>query len=98
LFFAGLYLLGGGLGPVVVGLLSDHFAHSAMYAAQVEQMTEPFKAVGLHDAMYLIPVALFFALVFLVKASTCFSADAQRMREGMVADEPMGQGVKPSVA
>ncbi|MCF7535434.1 spinster family MFS transporter [Pseudomonas petrae] len=99
LFFAGLYLLGGGLGPVVVGLLSDHFAHSALYAAQVEQMTEPFKAVGLHDAMYLIPVALFFALVFLVKASTCFSADAQRMREGMVADEPVvGRQVKPSAA
>jgi MFS family permease len=98
LFFAGLYLLGGGLGPVVVGLLSDHFAHSAMYAAQVEQMTEPFKAVGLHDAMYLIPVALFFALVFLVRASKCFSRDAQRMREGMLADEPVGAGVKPSVA
>jgi MFS family permease len=98
LFFAGLYLLGGGLGPVVVGLLSDHFAHAAMAAAQVELMTEPFKAVGLHDAMYLIPVALFFALVFLARASTCFSADAQRMREGMAADEPLGQGVKPSVA
>jgi MFS family permease len=98
LFFAGLYLLGGGLGPVVVGLLSDHFAHSAMYAAQVEQMTEPFKAVGLHDAMYLIPVALFFALVFLVRASKCFSRDAQRMREGMLADEPVAAGVKPSVA
>ncbi|WP_062387831.1 spinster family MFS transporter [Pseudomonas abietaniphila] len=97
LFFAGLYLLGGGLGPVVVGLLSDHFAHSAMYAAQVEQMTEPFKAVGLHDAMYLIPVALFFALVFLARASKCFKRDAQRMREGMLADEPVGQGVKPSV-
>ena len=98
LFFAGLYLLGGGLGPVVVGLLSDHFAHAAMAAAQVELMTEPFKAVGLHDAMYLIPVALFFALVFLARASTCFSGDAQRMREGMAADEPLGQGVKPSVA
>jgi MFS family permease len=98
LFFAGLYLLGGGLGPVVVGLLSDHFAHSAMYAAQVGEMTEAFKAVGLHDAMYLIPVALFFALVFLVRASKCFSRDAQRMREGMLADEPVGQGGKPSVA
>ena len=40
LFFAGLYLLGGGLGPVVVGALSDHFAHSAMYAAGAELMTE----------------------------------------------------------
>jgi MFS family permease len=99
LFFAGLYLLGGGLGPVVAGLLSDHFAHTAMAAAQVEEVTEAFKAVGLHDAMmYLIPGALFFTLVFLVIASKCFSRDARRMREGMAADEPVVGGVKPSVA
>ncbi len=99
LFFAGLYLLGGGLGPVVAGLLSDHFAQTAMAAAQVEQMTEPFKAVGLHDAMmYLIPGALFFTLVFLAIASRSFSRDAQRMRVGMAADELGVGGVKPSVA
>jgi MFS family permease len=98
LFFAGLYLLGGGLGPVVVGLLSDHFAHTAMAAAQVDQISEVFKAVGLHDAMYLIPVALLFALVFLLQASRCFSRDAQRMKQGMMADEPVGQGAEPSVA
>ncbi len=89
LFFAGLYLLGGGLGPVVVGLLSDHFAHSAMAAAGAEQMSEVYKAVGLHDAMYLIPVALFMTLVFLYLASRCFSRDAARMKAGMVADEPV---------
>jgi MFS family permease len=85
LFFAGLYLLGGGLGPVVVGGLSDHFAHTAMLAAGAEQMTEAFKAVGLHDAMYLIPVALFFTMVFLFFASRCFVRDAKRMTEGLVA-------------
>ena len=89
LFFAGLYLLGGGLGPVVVGLLSDHFAHAAMAAAGAEQMSEGFKAVGLHDAMYLIPVALGLTLVFLYLASRCFSRDALRMKEGMTADEPL---------
>ncbi|WP_166358838.1 spinster family MFS transporter [Pseudomonas akapageensis] len=86
LYFAGLYLLGGGLGPVVVGLLSDHFAQTAMLEAGAGQMTEAFKAVGLHDAMYLIPVALLLTLVFLLQASRCFSQDAQRMREGMVVD------------
>jgi MFS family permease len=91
LFFAGLYLLGGGLGPVVVGLLSDHFAHAAMAAAGAEQMTEAFKAVGLHDAMYLIPVAIFLCLLFLLQASRCFSRDAQRMKAGMVADAPKEQ-------
>jgi hypothetical protein len=94
LFFAGLYLLGGGLGPVVVGGLSDHFAHSAMLSAGAEQMTEAFKAVGLHDAMYLIPVALFFTMVFLFLASRCFVRDAKRMKEGLVAVvEPAGSAV-----
>lgn len=82
LFFAGLYLLGGGLGPVVVGLLSDHFAHAAMYAAGASEMTEAFKAVGLHDAMYLIPVALGLTTLALFQAARCFGRDARRMREG----------------
>lgn len=83
LFFAGLYLLGGGLGPIAVGLLSDHFAQAAMLAAGASEMSEAFKAVGLHDAMYLIPVALFLTLLALVQASRCFVADARRMRSGM---------------
>ena len=87
LFFAGLYLLGGGLGPVVVGGLSDHFSNSAMLAAGTGQMTETFKAVGLHDAMYLIPVALLLTMVFLVLAARCFVRDAKRMREGLSAVE-----------
>ncbi|MCE5982320.1 MULTISPECIES: MFS transporter [unclassified Pseudomonas] len=97
LFFAGLYLLGGGLGPVVVGALSDHFAVAAMQAAGQVQMSEAFKAEGLHGAMYLIPVALSLTLVFLLFASRCFSRDAQRMREGMVADSEM-LAAKPVVA
>jgi MFS family permease len=94
LFFAGLYLLGGGLGPMVVGALSDHFAHTAMLAAGAEQMTEAFKAVGLHDAMYLIPVALLLTVVFLFLASRCFVRDAKRMKDGLVAvGEPEGSVV-----
>ncbi|MDU9415683.1 MFS transporter [Pseudomonas sp. zfem005] len=83
LFFAGLYLLGGGLGPVVVGLLSDHFAHAAMYAAGASEMTEQFKAIGLHDAMYLIPVALGLTMLALFQAARCFGRDARSMRAGM---------------
>ncbi|WP_025127784.1 MFS transporter [Pseudomonas sp. PH1b] len=93
LFFAGLYLLGGGLGPVVVGALSDHFAHSAMYAAGAEVMTEEFKAVGLHDAMYLIPVALFMTLLFLFQAARCFVRDAQRMKDGLAPTAPLTPAV-----
>ncbi|MCY1383909.1 hypothetical protein D9M69_720800 [compost metagenome] len=65
--------------------MSDHFAHAAMLAAGAEQMTEAFKAVGLHDAMYLIPVALLLTVVFLFLASRCFVRDAKRMKDGLVA-------------
>ena len=84
LFFAGLYLLGGGLGPLVVGWLSDRSAQAAMHAAGATEMTEAFKAIGLHDAMLLIPVALFLTMLALLQASRCFQKDAQRMSEGLM--------------
>lgn len=86
LFFAGLYLLGGGMGTVVVGLLSDHFAHAAMLAAGASEMSEAFRAVGLHDAMFLIPASLLLTMVFLFLASRSFCQDAKRMTAGMAAD------------
>ncbi len=81
LFFAGLYLLGGGLGPVAVGLLSDHYAEAARLAAGAIEMSEVFKAQGLHDAMLLIPAALFLTGLALVQASRCFVADSRKMQE-----------------
>lgn len=88
LFFAGLYLLGGGLGPIAVGLLSDHFAQAAMLAAGAGEMSEAFKAAGLHDAMCLIPLALLVTLLALLQASRCFVADATRMHSGMAEALP----------
>ena len=86
LFFAGLYLLGGGLGPVVVGTLSDHYAQLAMLEAGAVEMTEAFKAVGLHNAMGLIPVALAATLVFLLLAARTFARDAEKMKAGMLEE------------
>jgi MFS family permease len=85
LFFAGLYLLGGGLGPLAVGMLSDHYSNAAMLAAGASAMNETFKAVGLHNAMYLIPVALLVTMVALLQASRCFVSDAATMQQGMQA-------------
>ncbi|MDD0843485.1 spinster family MFS transporter [Pseudomonas sp. Gutcm_11s] len=79
LFMAGLYLLGGAMGPIGVGLLSDHFAHAAMVAAGASEMNEAFKAVGLHDAMYLIPIAFLLTMLALLQASSCFVGDSARM-------------------
>ncbi|MVW76183.1 spinster family MFS transporter [Pseudomonas xionganensis] len=86
LFFAGLYLLGGGFGPVAVGLLSDFYAQAAMQAAGASEMTEAFKAVGLHNAMLLIPVALLLTMLALFMASRSFVADSLRMQQGLQRD------------
>lgn len=81
LFFAGLYLLGGGLGPVMVGGLSDYFAEQAMLAAGVSEMSEVFRAVGLHSALYLVPVAMGLTGMFLLIAMRTFRVDAQNMTQ-----------------
>jgi len=83
LFFAALYLLGGGLGPIAVGLLSDHYAQVAMLAAGMNVMNETFKAQGLHGAMLLIPAALLVTMFALLMASRFFVADANAMRRGL---------------
>lgn len=80
-YFAGMYLLGGAFGPVVVGALSDRLSLAAMERAGADGMTETFKAEGLHDAMFLVPVTLFLTAVFIFLASIHFAADARRMQE-----------------
>jgi MFS family permease len=59
-YFMAFYVLGGSLGPYVTGLLSDYFTNRAARLEGVSEFTqsalEPFKADGLHSAMYMIPV------------------------------------------
>ena len=69
IYFFGMYVLGASFGPVVTGMLSDHFAHQAMVAAGATTLTEAFKAAGLHDAMYAIPVLAALASLVLFAAA-----------------------------
>ena len=80
LYFACLFFIGSALGPLGVGMLSDHFARSAMLAAGESGMTAAFRAAGLHAAMYLVPAALALAAINLVAASFTVRADAKAMR------------------
>ncbi|PAP74983.1 spinster family MFS transporter [Rubrivirga marina] len=86
LYFAGMYLLGGAFGPVVVGGLSDALAQRAMTAGGATALDGGFRAVGLHDAMYLIPVALALTAAFVFFASRSFDADAARMERQLAGD------------
>jgi hypothetical protein len=73
-----MYILGASLGPVGTGMLSDHFAHQAMIDAGASNMTEAFKAIGLHHAMYAIPVLALAAAVVLFAASRTMDKDVRK--------------------
>src|SRR5262245_60660945 len=65
LYFFGMYVLGASFGPVGTGVLSDHFAQRALKAAGATDITDAHRAVGLHDAMYVIPLLSLLAAVTL---------------------------------
>jgi MFS family permease len=78
IYFCCMYILGASLGPLVTGMLSDHFAHAAMQAAGAAAMTDAFKAIGLHSAMYLIPALAVLASLVLFAAAQTMEKDIRR--------------------
>jgi MFS family permease len=78
IYFCAMYLLGAVLGPVATGWVSDHFAHQAAAADGSSALTEMHKAVGLHDAMYLIPALCAALVVVLFAASRTVTGDSKK--------------------
>ncbi len=78
IYFMAMYLCGASFGPLLTGRLSDLMARRAADAAGVERVTEAFKAVGLQQAMLIIPVlSLLLALVLYGGAQT-IAADMKK--------------------
>ena len=75
LYFFAMYLLGGSFGPVLTGKLSDYFARLAMAEAGASRLNEHFRAVGLHSAMYVIPLCSVLLAAVLLAASRTVSRD-----------------------
>jgi MFS family permease len=78
IYFCAMYVLGASLGPLGMGMLSDHFAHRAMRGSGAVAMTEGFKAIGLHHAMYAIPVLAVLAALVLFAASRTVENDIRK--------------------
>ena len=88
LYFFAMYVFGASFGPVITGFLSERFTQSAATAADVVTLTketlEPFRAVGLHSAMYLVPV-LGALLAFVLFAASCtVGKDMENMQRWML--------------
>jgi MFS family permease len=80
LYFFAMYVLGGSLGPLGTGMLSDYFARRAMTDAGATAVTEAFKAAGLHHAMHAIPVLCLVLAAVLYAASRTVGRDMTRLR------------------
>jgi len=78
IYFCAMYLLGAVLGPVATGWTSDYFAHQAAAADGAETPSEWHKALGLHHAMYLIPILNTALVVVLFAASRTVKRDFMR--------------------
>ncbi len=87
IYFFAMYVLGAALGPLGTGLASDFFTARAAAASGVVEITqktlEPFRAQGLHQAMYIIPaLGLLLALVLLASSRTV-TKDMERLHSWM---------------
>jgi MFS family permease len=78
IYFFAMYLLGGVLGPVGIGWTSDALARRAAEADGASVVGEAHKALGLHDAMYLIPSLGVVLVVVLFAASRTVARDTLR--------------------
>ena len=84
LYFCAMYLAGASLGPIGTGLVSDYFTAQAATAAGVLEHTaaalEPFRAAGLHSAMYVIPALVVLLALVLFAASRTVRRDIEALR------------------
>src|SRR5688500_2582187 len=75
IYFLAMYVLGASVGPYATGLLSDFFTKRAASISGVSETTqialEPFRAEGLHTAMYVIPaLGILLTLILLAGSRT----------------------------
>jgi MFS family permease len=91
LYFMAMYLCGASFGPLLTGSISDRMARQAMADAGASQMTEVFKAIGLQQAMVIIPVLSAALAVVLWMASRTFVKDVAKRDRAMQAIS-VGQG------
>ena len=86
IYFMAMYLLGASFGPILTGRLSDYFAHKVALEAGSEQVTESARALGLHDAMYVVPALNVALVVVLFAASRTVQGDYERLQKRLPSE------------
>jgi hypothetical protein len=76
-----MYVIGASWGTLIIGKMSDMFALHAAHLAGLDKITEPFKAVGLQQALLLIPVLSFLLGAVLWAGSRTIGKDLQKQQD-----------------
>ena len=88
LYFFAMYVLGASLGPIGTGWVSDLMARRAAAAAgvvlnQTASIPETFKAAGLHQAMYMVPLLGIALALVLFAGSLTVQRDMKKLQDWM---------------
>lgn len=78
IYFLAMYACGASFGPLLTGRLSDFLAHRAAALAGSSALTESFRAIGLQQAMLIIPALAVILSFVLYMGSRNIVADMQR--------------------
>ena len=78
IYFMAMYMCGASFGPLLTGRLSDFLAHRAALLASSPGVTEAFRAVGLQQAMLIIPVLSILLAGVLFAGSRTMASRADR--------------------
>jgi MFS family permease len=80
-YFLVMYLCGASFGPLITGWLSDRLARGAALAERAAKVGEAYRAIGLHQAMYVIPAISAALALVLYAGSRTVAADMARRDE-----------------
>ncbi|HKD05615.1 MAG TPA: MFS transporter [Bryobacteraceae bacterium] len=78
IYFMAMYLCGASFGPILTGKVSDVMAQHAAAAAGSATVTEAFRAVGLQQAMLIMPALSVVLAAVLFMGSRTITADIAR--------------------
>jgi MFS family permease len=78
IYFMFMYMCGASMGPLLTGRLSDWRAHVAAEQAGASVISAAHRAVGLQEAMLIIPVLGFFLALVLYAASLSIVGDLEK--------------------
>jgi len=86
LYFMAMYLCGASFGSIITGGLSDHYARLAAEAAGKTAIDEAARALGLQQALIVIPiVSVALAFVLFMGSRTIIADIARRQQAAALA-------------